>query len=218
MDPDVLGLQEVLGSHQAAQLAKALNMNYAYIPHGIKKHGTWWGVAILSKFPIQKIRRQVISSGYSNSRANLIAEISVFGKNIVFFCVHRDKDQTGEEALSITMKQVKKTEGLVVLMGDLNILPNDERFPLLSVRLEDTALMVDTRSAGLCKKEGTYLSQDHKKTGKRIDYILVDKGQFETLNVGCTGEQYRHASDHRGYYAKVLIKQTTKLANPLSAR
>ena len=48
IDPDVVALQEVRGSDQAKQLAKRLNLNYAYMAHQ-----ELWGLAMLSKHKIK---------------------------------------------------------------------------------------------------------------------------------------------------------------------
>jgi len=205
VDPDIVGLQEVLGSGQASELGKALNMNYAYVPHGIDKYGNWWGVAILSKFPIQGVSRHEISSGRGNTRANLIADINLFGKKAVFISIHRDRDQTDGNALHNTMQRINKIKDPVVLIGDLNIWPDDERHEIISSRLVDSAGFVDTRSAKFARERGTYPGEYGDKWGKRIDYILIDKGRYEVLDSGLIEEKYWEASDHLGYYTKVKL-------------
>ncbi len=204
IEPDIVGLQEVLGERQAAKLGKALNMNYAYVPHGIGKYGTWWGVAVLSKFPIQEIYRQNISSGLGNTRANLIANVTIFRKKIVLFCVHKDPNQTEGNSLRITMKRIKKIQEPVILMGDLNIYPGDTRHDILS-GLEDTAILANTKTAMFARKHGTYSGKYGNTMGKRIDYILVEKGRFKVLDAGLIDEKYWSASDHLGYYTKVTL-------------
>lgn len=206
VEPDIVGLQEVLGERQAAKLGKVLDMNYAYVPHGIDKYGTWWGVAVLSKFPIQEISRQNISSGLGKTRANLIANINIFGQKTVFFCIHKDPDLTEGNSLRTTIKRINKIQEPVVLMGDLNILPSDARHDILSGRLEDTAILVNTKTAEFARKRGTYPSKHGDTWGKRIDYILVDKGRFEVVDAGLINEKNWLASDHLGYYAKIKFK------------
>ena len=70
IDPDIVGLQEVAGSGQARRLAEALNMNYAYVYHATgSARRQWWGVAVLSKFPILKAQGTEISSGPGNTKS-----------------------------------------------------------------------------------------------------------------------------------------------------
>ena len=206
VDPDIVGLQEVLGEDQAASIAGALNMNYAYVSHGLDRYGTWWGVAVLSKFPILHVARQEISSGRGNARANLYATIPVNGKECVFVVMHKDKDQRRGYALRNTMAWIQKIQKPVVLLGDFNIRPEDRRHDIFSERLQDTVYLAESKSARYAEKRGTYPGKHGQYWGKRIDYILVDKGRFEILNAGLIDEKYWPASDHIGYFAKVDLK------------
>ncbi len=206
VDPDIMGLQEVLGEDQAASIAKALHMNYAYVSHGLDRYGTWWGVAVLSKFPILHVARQEISSGRGNTRANLYATVSVFGKEWVFVVMHKDKDQKSGDALRNTMARIQKIKKPVVLLGDLNIRPEDKRHDIFSDRLQDTVYPAKDKSARYAEKRGTYPGKHGQYWGKRIDYILVDKGRFDVLHAGLIAEQYWPASDHIGYFAVIALK------------
>jgi len=205
--PDIVGLQEVLGEDQAASIAKVLNMNYAYVPHGLEKYGAWWGVAVLSKFPILHVTRQEISSGRGNTRANCIAQIDVFGQRCVFVVIHKDKDQQDGAALYRSMELINKQGDPVVLLGDFNIRPGDKRWSITSTRLQDTVYQAATGHARYAEKRGTYPGKHCRHWGKRIDYILVDKGRFDVLDAGLVNEEYWSASDHIGYYAVVRLKK-----------
>ena len=206
VDPDIVGLQEVLGEEQAALIANALNMNYAYVPHGLDRYGTWWGVAVLSKFPIHGVARQEISSGRGNTRANLNATIPVSGRDCVFVIMHKDKNQTRGYALRNTMEQIRKIDKPVVLLGDLNIMPADKRHGIFSARLEDSVFLAKTKEARYAEKRGTYPGENGQYWGKRIDYILVDRNRFTVLDAGLLPEKYWPASDHIGYFATVRLQ------------
>ena len=206
VDPDIVGLQEVLGEKQAAAVAGALNMNYAYIPHGLDRYGTWWGVAILSKFPISQVWRQEISSGRGNTRANCIAEISVFGRNCLFVVLHKDRDLKDGASLYRTMEWVRAKNEPVVLLGDFNIRPGDKRWRILSPRFQDTIDLATTARSRFARKRGTYPGKNGQYWGKRIDYILVDRGRFSVLDAGLLPEKYWPASDHIGYFATVRFQ------------
>jgi endonuclease/exonuclease/phosphatase family metal-dependent hydrolase len=205
VDPDIIGLQEVLGEQQAAKIAAALQMNYAYIPHGIERYGIWWGVAILSRFPLDTAHAYEISYGRGNTRSMLITELSPFNKKIVCVCIHKDKDQTDGHALRTVMRKINSIREPVILMGDLNIKPEDDRHTILSSRLADTAKLAATPTAYFAIKKGTFPGRHRKKQGKRIDYILVDKDKFNILDAGLTARTYWNASDHLGYYATVEL-------------
>lgn len=206
IDPDIVGLQEVLGEGQAAELGKSLNMNYAYIPHGDDVFGAWWGVAVLSKYPILKIERHEISSGRGNTRSNLIADIDIYGNKVSFISIHKDRDQTEGLALYRTMKRIKSISNPVVLIGDLNVWPSDERLEIFTEHMLDTAENAETKTAEFATQRGTYPGEEGDSWGKRIDYILVEKGRFEVLDAGLIEEKYWKASDHLGYYAKLKLQ------------
>ncbi len=207
LNPDVIGLQEVLGENQAASIAEALRLNYAYVSHGLGKYGTWWGVAVLSKFPILDVSRQEISSGRANTRANCIALIDVLGHKWVFVVMHKDRDQKDGSALYRTMDMIRKLRDPVVLLGDFNIRPGDKRWSITRTRLQDTVYAAATRHARYAEKRGTYPGKYGQYQGKRIDYILVDRGHFDVLDAGLIDEKYRSASDHIGYYAVIRLKK-----------
>lgn len=205
IDPDIVGLQEVLSISQAAELGEALNMNYAYVPHGIDRYGSWWGVAILSKFPILGVTRHEISSGRGNTRAILIADINGFGKKLTLMSIHKDKDLTDGVSLHETMGQIRPITNPVILMGDLNIWPSDYRHTILSERLLDSAVLVDTKTAEFARERGIYPGKYGDCRGKRIDYILVDKAYFTVVDAGLIDKKYWEASVNRKkLFAEVL--------------
>jgi endonuclease/exonuclease/phosphatase family metal-dependent hydrolase len=206
IDPDIVGLQEVLGMSQAAELGEALNMNYAYVPHGIDRYGTWWGVALLSKFPLQRVTRHEISGGRGNTRAVLIAEINVFGTKMTLMNIHKDRDLTDGGSLREIMGQIMQMTTPVILMGDLNIWPADDRHTILNERLLDSALLVDTKTAQFARERGTYPGEYGDCRGKRIDYILVDKAYFTVADAGIIDKKHWESSDHLGYYTKVILQ------------
>ena len=206
VDPDIVGLQEVLGEKQAAAIARALNMNYAYVPHGLERYGAWWGVALLSKFPILHVTRQEISSGRGNTRANCIAELDVFDTLWTVVILHKDKDQRDGAALYRTLEMIEKQRGPALLLGDFNIRPGDKRWAITATRFQDSLYRTRTENARQVEKRGTWPGKPGKYQGKRIDYILVDKGRFDVLDAGLVDKKYRSASDHLGYYAVVRLR------------
>lgn len=205
VNPDVVGLQEVNGPLQAAEFANALNMNYTYAPHGTNDYGSWWGVAILSKFPISNASRYSISKGLGNTRSILSAEMRTFGKITTFINIHKDPHQTQGDALRRTMQHINNVDTPVILMGDLNMGPDDHRQQIFSQRLLDSASLVETENAQLAKQRGTYPGKEGAYYENRIDYILVDKEGIEVLDAGLIDEQYWNASDHIGYYAIIKL-------------
>ena len=205
VQPDIVGLQEVLGEDQASTLARSLNMNYAYVPHGWERYGIWWGVALLSRFPILDVWTQQISEGPGNTRSNLFARINVKGKTWYVVVMHRDKDQDDGVTLWRTMAALRTIDEPVVLLGDLNIEPSDKRMTILSSRLQDSLQLCknEQSDSGLIDRIGTLTGKDCQGYKKRIDYILLDRNIFTVHDCGLIDRKYYSASDHIGYFATI---------------
>ncbi len=100
-DPDIVGLQEVLHNGQTQRIAKTLNLNYTFSPHPSNR--PWWGVAILSKYPIIDVRTVPVSYGQNASRSASIATIDVGGTSMVFASVHKTLDKFLNDGSSFRM-------------------------------------------------------------------------------------------------------------------
>lgn len=201
IDPDIVGLQEVRGPGQARRLAEALNMNYAYERHNTgSSRPSWWGGAILSKFPIIKAKGIQISSGRGNTKSALICTVDLDGQPTTFISVHKDRDLKDGSSFKVIMRMVDKIEGPVVLIGDLNMRPHDPRLKLLQGRFIDTAMAVDTDAAKNARNTGTFYGFG------RIDYVLVDPQYFVVQDAGIISREHWNASDHLAYYARVTLK------------
>lgn len=206
VDPDVVGLQEVLGKGQAKALGRALNMNYAYVPHGVDKYGYWWGVALLSKYKIDKAERHEISYGKGNTKSMLLATLDLGGRTATFVSIHKDRDLTDGSSFRVAMQRIGEIDGPVVLIGDLNMWPDDERHRILAPRFRDSAREADTQGAKFARQRGTWIGEDGDKYGKRIDYVLVDPNFWSVRDAGLLPENHWRASDHIGYFARLMPK------------
>jgi endonuclease/exonuclease/phosphatase family metal-dependent hydrolase len=201
IDPDIIGLQEVRGSGQARRLAQALGMNYAYTWHETDDlRPRWWGVAILSKYPIVKSERIQLTSEKGNTKSALICTAEINDRPATFISIHTARDRENRASFEGVMKAVEKIGSPVVLIGDFNMDPGDPRMQLLHPRFVDTALAVDTESAENARTTGTF-----RGIG-RIDYVLVDNRYFEVLDAGIISRQHWEASDHLAYFTRVIFK------------
>ena len=199
IDPDIIGLQEVKGTGQALRLAEALNMNYAYQGHSTgSSRPSWWGVAVLSKYPILKAKGIQISSGKGNTKSAVICTVDIGGHPIVVFSIHKDKDLKSGSPFKVIMRETEKIEDPIVLIGDLNIRPHDWRLELLQGRFIDTAMVVETENAEYARINGTFLGLG------RIDYVLVDSQYFTVQDAGIISSEHWEASDHIAYYARII--------------
>ena len=205
---DVVALQEVLGRAQARRIARGLGMHMAYIRHGVRKpkYGYWWGLAVLSRYPIARYRRAPISTGRRNTRSNLIARIRIGGRAVTFVNTHKDKDGTSGSAIQRTVASVAKTSGPVVILGDLNIRPSDRRLRILNARFTDSAMLVSDPAAKGVRRHPTHHRNGRPVPGKRIDYIYVDKRSVSVKAVGLLAKRHWHASDHIGVSAVLSLK------------
>jgi endonuclease/exonuclease/phosphatase family metal-dependent hydrolase len=199
IDADVVALQEVAGSSQAKALASALNMNYAYTGHQTgSSRASWWGVAILSKFPILESRGTPISYGVGNSKSIVIATLDLAGKPCTLVSVHKDKDLFDGSSVRNILSAIEGARGPVLIAGDFNIQPGDRRLDLLSPRFVDTATAVSTPSARAAVTRGTGFG--------RIDYVFSEAASFSVLDAGLMSEPHDRASDHIGYWTRLSLR------------
>ena len=193
INPDVIGLQEVLGRSQAKKISRALDMNYAYTPHQLP----WWGMAILSKYPIIGCDSKSIGSKKGGSRTAIACKLGTKDLQIAAVNVHRDHRLFDGRSTKIAADFARKFED-VILIGDFNFPPDGPRYDGITETFLDTAL-VDTTNASKAREAGTY----GFPLGRRIDYVFVRKTEYETLDAGIADYEFRHASDHRAYFAKL---------------
>lgn len=199
---DVVGLQEVLGRAQALKLARHLNMNVAYADHPTySPSGPWWGVAILSRYPITQWEGFRISNGVGNSKAALLCTIDVGGRAHHFISIHKDKDLKDGGSFKKIMQKIGKVKGPVVLVGDLNMSPIDLRLKILKRRFVDSAEATDTPTAQEARSVGTFYGIG------RIDYVWVDPNYYHVADAGLVEHQHRKASDHLAYWTRIIPRK-----------
>ena len=192
LNPDVVALQEVYGAGQAREIANGLGMGYKYVAH----QSDWWGVAILSRFPITDCDSRQISS----KRTAMACVVGKPGNSIVVSSVHRDRDLDDGRSMRTSTAFANKFPN-IIYMGDFNIQPSDSRYAEITRLFSDTA-MVDTPSAEDVRQSGTFSFG----MGLRIDYIFVRGHEFETVDAGLAAFEHLSASDHRAYYAVLQRK------------
>jgi endonuclease/exonuclease/phosphatase family metal-dependent hydrolase len=193
--PDVVCLQEVVrgwmidDQHDALSfLAERLNMRYAFLPN----IGDLYGNAILSRFPIDDVRRvhYALEPGIKHQpRGVLIAKTG----DVTIACTHLDELSDGtfvrQEQVRTIIREVGDTTPLIVA-GDLNATPADIEVRLLGeFGLDDLGA-----SAG-----DTTTGDDPQK---RIDYIWgrgVVGAQAHTLAL----DEAKKASDHRALIVNI---------------
>ena len=197
VNPDVVALQEVAAQGQARRLAEALNYNFAHTAHGSDADGVWWGLAVLSKYPIAAAWTEHLSRfggpTASSARSLLLCRVDFGGWSTTFVNLHRDHREGGDESMQTILRTVKPIAGPLLLFGDFNLNPRDRRLALLGPRFVDPVEALGRRI------DTTFPSI----SGARIDYVLVDPAQFTILDVGLTPASTWDASDHTGFYVRL---------------
>lgn len=206
-NPDIVTFQEIRddiefnkkGDNQAKQLNRGLNFPYyAFYQTTDKrkerpekyKHYCIEGTALLSKFPILKIERELLKKQpddrytcgnlYVKIKANKIVDIVVvhFSNSDLFSKLH----------LIETLKQIRKKKIKPIIIGDFNMWRQNWLNKLTKK---------DYQSSIKYKK---YISYPHNNW--TLDYILIPKNlKFKSFK--CTG---KGLSDHRVLIAEVEIK------------
>ena len=217
VDPDVVGLQEVQGDNQAKSLAKLLNMNYVYKRYGSHQVENWFGVAILSKHKITNSKNYSIAGlGSAQERTLLECTIDVKGRETTFFVTHIHHKVNRDKQFKKVLKKILKSKNPVILMGDLNTVPESPEIQPLKETLRDTCEAVTNENSDFIQNNGT---AHPKFSGSalqrlfntpyhdhfRIDYIFCDPRSFRVIDVGLTNKEYWNASDHLAYFARLEL-------------
>lgn len=203
--PDLVGLQEVDRGvertgrvDQIAELARLTGMEYAFAPN-LAYQGGWYGVAILSRFPIlatEHARFQHLRE--AERRGYLRVEVSVGGRAVSFVATHLDY-QHDDNRLYETRQLLDALSGVktpLIVAGDFNEEPSGASYKLMLSRFGDAW------SAGAAEADGLTYPAD--KPRKRIDYI------FHSPNARTHARRARVieslASDHRALVAEIELK------------
>lgn len=206
--PDLVALQEVdvftsrsgKTLHQAEELARRSNMR-AYFAKAIDYGGGEYGVAILSKHPLEATKNYPLptAAGTGGEQRTLAtAEISLpGGKKIVFACTHLDAQRNDTNRILQAKKilDILRTETLpVILAGDFNAVPSSA-----VIRIFDSYF---TRT---CLNDHCAFTFPEVNPERTIDFItFAPKGKFKVIEHKVIAETY--ASDHRPVTATLMLQ------------
>jgi len=171
--PDLVGLQEVdrgvkrtEGKDEIGELAAMTHMDYAFA-HNLDYQGGQYGVAILSRFLIQKIDHQKFENKREAERRGMIrVEVEIDGRKVNFVTTHLDY-QYEDGRVFETEQLLRFLDGLkgpLIVVGDLNDEPAGGAYKLMLTKF------TDAWPGGRAKGDG--LSYPADKPAKRIDYIF----------------------------------------------
>ncbi len=204
--PDLVALQEVdvntirsgKTSNQAETLARLSNMPYYFFAKAIDYEGGDYGVAILSKFPMENMKNTALPTEEETKgehRTLATAEILLpGGKRIVFASTHLDaqKQDTNRYLQINKIVEALQLEKLpVIIAGDLNAVPTTRIIEVLDNHFTRTCV----------NNCGFTVSQINPI--RTIDYIAFKPStNFQVVQHKVIDEQY--ASDHLP--VKVVLK------------
>jgi endonuclease/exonuclease/phosphatase family metal-dependent hydrolase len=190
---DVVALQEVDKNtgrsgniDEAKILAEKTGLKYHFFK-AIDHDGGDYGLAILSRFPIQEAKQVALPQQVkAESRILAFVTLNIAGKNIIFANTHLDASRPHENRI-VQMREIVNTfESVqlpVILCGDLNSVAGSEAINLLDSRFTRTCI---------AECPGTVPQQ---KPFRTIDYIATKNIPWSLLSYEVIAETY--ASDHR---------------------
>jgi endonuclease/exonuclease/phosphatase family metal-dependent hydrolase len=195
--PDLVALQEIdvhtdrsgKSLHEAEELGLKTGLK-VYFAKSINYGGGEYGVAILSKYPLEETKSyQLPTAAGTNGEPRILATATVNltpEKKIVFACTHLDAQRNDtNKLLQIKMiAEILKKETLpVIIAGDLNAVPGSAVINVL-----DSYFM---RSC----VTGCGFTIPEKNPNKTIDFIAFSpKSKFRVVSHKVINEPY--ASDH----------------------
>jgi endonuclease/exonuclease/phosphatase family metal-dependent hydrolase len=196
VNPDILALQESDMNRITSTnvdivqwLAHKLNM-YAYF--GPQTRYQIYGVAILSKYPLQNANTYLLPS-IEDQRVLVRADIEYAGHSVSVYSVHMglsEEDRTKQAQIVTNLLSLGKE--WKILMGDFNSDPG-------SLQMEQFNTLVDCWAAAGNLTDHGYTS-DSLNPRKRIDYILVTS-HFTVKTCKVINGVYN--SDHLPVWARI---------------
>ncbi|MBX3228018.1 MAG: endonuclease/exonuclease/phosphatase family protein [Labilithrix sp.] len=232
VDPDVIGMQEVLRTSdldQAAAVSEGLGYDVAW---GVasENHGFPVGNAILSKWPILTHERIALPDGGSDERRCLLYALidAPFGK-LPFFCTHLNWKLHHGHVRQLQVKAIAQeiarlapmVDGVFppVLVGDLNAGPDADEIRFLKgltglggecVYFADSFELAGDGSVGATFSKTNPFAEPLREPERRIDYVFVrgpddaQRGEPTEARV-CFDRPYEGTfpSDHYGVVATI---------------
>lgn len=196
-NPDLVALQEVdkftersgKNLNQAKEIATKTDMEYYFIK-ALDRSGGDYGLAILSKFPIQEkysYSLPGIEGSDSELRALGVVELEIDGEKFFFAVTHLDHllDESREHQAKKMLASLEEfDDSPIILGGDFNTTPDNDLWGLINSFFE----------IGCEECPLTFPSDKPERT---IDYLLLNnkaKTLFEVKNYNAIPEEY--PSDH----------------------
>ena len=215
--PDIIGLQEVgknpcsgFGAYDIEDevsdyLGKKTGM-YSYFAPAIMINTYGYGNAILSKYPIKSAKNVMIPEvkPAAEKRCILVAEIDVFGGITVLVTHFGLSEEEQAQGVKTILEIKKNAKTPVIVMGDLNAMPDNEVLKPLFEGLTDTvggAIKPYTWPSAFTKYTGVSEKEYDMDKNRKVDYIFTTP-HFKTLK---SETHFSLASDHVPFIAELEL-------------
>ena len=213
-EPDFISLQEVDKNTKRSNLkdvafdiATVLGYNFYYFQKARDFDGGEYGIAFISRYPVEKIYTHELPSIGVEKRQMLAAKLTTetYGKNLTVINTHLDyRPEIKREELNDLLITAQLLEGDVkFLSGDLNFLPTSDHYKGVINDWKDTYFEGDN-----LKEDGT--REKRNSETPRIDYIFGDRsGSWTTKKsffINDNTQEWTKLSDHLPYMAIIEIK------------
>lgn len=202
IDPDLVALQEVDQGcrrsgqvRQAEELARLLSMQCAF-GKTLDHDGGEYGLAVLSRFPIQESRCHPLPCGHEPRCAlEVVVQLKEGGALVHFVSVHAaymDALDRLEQAGALNALFGNAAESMVVA-GDFNALPDSP--PLVYLK---------EKGWRVARKEGRPETFPADAPDREIDFVMTPEESPATVTA-CWVDEEALASDHRPVVAHVSV-------------
>ena len=192
---DIVGLNEVYVD-QVGAMAERLGF-FPFFAMGCYIHDTPYGNGILSRLPLKSAAAITVPDpdsrgydGYYETRSVLKCAVEPDGRPLHILCTHFGLNPDEAQNASETVLQALETERCV-LMGDLNLLPDDPILAPIRARMTDSAPLLGADD----------LSFPSDAPDRKIDYIFIS-GDLRAVRAQIPALVL---SDHRPYIAELVL-------------
>ncbi len=181
LDPDIIGLQEVIQrqdfDNQAMQLADSLGYFYYFDSVDDESRDTRFGNAIVSRYPIEETNFRALEP-LDAYRKVVHARISVDGQTLDVYNTHLHNPGDATETRKTQIRDMLDfidetgTSDLVFVMGDFNANPDWEEMEVMYERFIDVYPLFHENH--LDPEHGT-LNYHLGHSQRRIDYVFFEE-------------------------------------------
>ncbi|MBQ7059636.1 MAG: endonuclease/exonuclease/phosphatase family protein [Firmicutes bacterium] len=204
IDADIMGINESFGQEsifaelpQARIIAEKLGYHWYFAPALHVSGMGLYGNSLLSRYPILNARSVPIPDPirlpqykHYETRCVLLAEVEIEAGPLTLAVTHFGLNPDEQQMALQTVQSLIRTERFI-LMGDLNVTPENSILVPIRERLYDTAEKL---------KEGT-LSFPSDHPDRKIDYIFVS----HDIDVSDADIPAITVSDHRPYILSLTL-------------